>query len=211
MLPQAFWTSLRILFFRSGPEDLPYDPGHRLSVACIALGLLANAALAMAVGEVPVRMHLAPEMPTMTLAVAVGVASVLGMGLFTRLALQVRQLENRYQQTFNALLVTSSVLSLALVPVIHLLAPMLVVIQELNEKLAEHPELVNDPATRAAVPPWSMLLLLVVPWLTVWQFAVTTFIYRRAANVQTGGGLLIALLCLLSIGSFKALFTVLFG
>jgi hypothetical protein len=211
MLPQAFWTSLRILFFRAGPEDVPYDPGRRLSIACIAFGLLANSALFMEMSEVAVSMHLASRMPTMALVVAVGVASVLGMGLFTRLTLQVRQLENRYQQTFNALLLTSSVLSLALVPLVHLLAPLLGVAQELSEKLAAHPELADDPAITAALPPWSVLVSLMLPWLVAWQFAVTAFIYRRAANVRTGGGLLIALLCLLSIASFKALFSAFFG
>jgi hypothetical protein len=211
MLPQAFWTSLRILCFRSGPEDFPYDPGHRLSAASIALGLLANSALFLEMSEVAVQTYGLPRMPTMALVIAVGVASVLGMGLFTRLTLQVRQLENRYQQTFNALLVTSSVLSLAMVPLVHVLAPLLAVAQELNEKLAEHPELARDPATLAALPPWSPLLMLFALSLVAWQFAVTAFIYRRAANVQTGGGLLIALLCLLSIASFKALFSAIFG
>lgn len=211
MLPQAFWTSLRILFFRAGPEDFPFDPGRGLGVACIAFGLIANSALAMSMGELALRMHAVHEMPSTALVIAVGVASVLAMGLFTRLTLQVRQLENRYQQTFNALLVTSSITSLALVPLVHLLAPMLGTAQEMSEKLAEHPELANDPATLAALPPWSMLLTLVLPWVVVWQFAVTTFIYRRAANVHTGGGVLIAVLCLLSIASFKALFAAFFS
>ena len=47
MLPQAFWISLRVLFFRAGPEDLPYDNGRVLSFACIAFGILANCAVAM--------------------------------------------------------------------------------------------------------------------------------------------------------------------
>jgi hypothetical protein len=211
MLPQAFWTSLRILFFRSGPEDFPYDPGRSLSIACIAFGLLANAALAMAMGELAVRMHAVTIPTTVVLAIAVAVASVLAMGLFTRLALQVRQLDNRYQQTFNALLMTSSILSLALVPLVHLLAPLMPIAQELNEKLAANPGLAQDPDTLSALPGWSVLLMLVMPWLVVWQFAVTSFIYRRAANVRTGGGILIALLCVFSIASFKALFAALFG
>lgn len=211
MLPQAFWISLRILFFRAGPEDLPYDQGRVLSTACIAFGVLVNAALAMMSAQAAVQMRALQAMPSLYFMLAVGVAAVLAMGLFTRLVLQARRLENRFQQTFNALLLTSSALSLVMIPPIRLLIPLLSVAEQLRDKLAEHPELANDPATLAALPPWSLLLTLLLPWLLIWQFAVTTFIYRRAANVQTGGGILIALLCLLSVASFKALFATLFG
>ena len=56
-----------------------------------------------------------------------------------------------------------------------------------------------------------MLVTLLLPSLLIWQFAVTSFIYRRAASVQTGGAIFIAVLCLLSIASFKALFSLLFS
>jgi hypothetical protein len=211
MLPQAFWISLRILFFRSGPEDFPYDNGRVLSTACIAFGVLVNAAVAVVSAQAALEMHALSAMPSMLFMLAVGTAAVLAMGLFTRLALQTRQLDNRFQQTFNALLVTSSILSLVMVPPIRVLIPLLGVAEVLRSKLEEHPELANDPATLAALPPWSLLVTLLLPWLLVWQFAVTAFIYRRAANVRTGGGILIALLCLLSVASFKALFATLFG
>lgn len=211
MLPHAFWISLRVLFFRSGPEDLPYDPGRLLTTACIVFGVLVNAAVAMVSAQAAVQMHVTPAMPSLLFMLAVGAAAVLAMGLFTRLALQARQLENRFQQTFNTLLLTSSVLSLVMVPPIRLLIPLLSVAEQLRDKLAAHPELANDPATMAALPPWALLVTLALPWLLIWQFAVTTFIYRRAANVRTGGGVLIALLCLLSIASFKALFATLFN
>jgi len=211
MLPQAFWISLRILLFRSGPEDFPYDNGRVLSTACIAFGVLVNAAVAMVSAQAAVEMHALQALPSMLFMLAVGSAAVLAMGLFTRLALQARQLDNRFQQTFNALLVTSSILSLVMVPPIRVLIPLLGVAEALRAKLEAHPELANDPATLAALPPWSLLVTLLLPWLLIWQFAVTAFIYRRAANVKTGGGILIALLCLLSIASFKALFATLFG
>ncbi|HZR36419.1 MAG TPA: hypothetical protein VFA75_13685 [Nevskia sp.] len=211
MLPQAFWISLRILFFRSGPEDFPYDKGRALSTACIAFGVLVNAAVAMVSAQAALEMHALPAMPSLLFMLAVGTAAVLAMGLFTRLALQARQLDNRFQQTFNALLVTSSILSLVMVPPIRVLIPLLGVAEQLRARLEAHPELANDPATLSALPPWSLLVTLLLPWLLIWQFAVTTFIYRRAANVQTGGGILIALLCLLSIASFKALFATLFS
>ncbi len=206
MLPQAFWISLRVLFFRAGPEDLPYDSGRVLSFACIVFGVLANSAVAMISAQGALQTHTLTAMPPAAFMVVVGVAAVLAMGLFTRLALQARQLENRFQQTFNTLLLTSSVLSLVMVPPMRLMIPLL----SLFQKLEAHPELANDPATIAALPPWSLLLSLLLLGLLVWQFAVTAYIYRRAANVKVGGGILIALLCVFSIASFKSLFSLLF-
>ncbi|HWY26254.1 MAG TPA: hypothetical protein VNX47_15120 [Nevskia sp.] len=206
MLPQAFWISLRVLFFRSGPEDLPYDNGRVLSFACIAFGILANSAVAMVSAQGALETHTLKAMPPFAYILVVGVAAVLAMGLFTRIALQARQLNNRFQQTFNALLMTSSILSLVMVPLMQLIIPLL----PLFEKLQAHPELANDPAIVAAVPASSLLLTFPLFCLLIWQFAVTAFIYRRAANVRTGGGILIALLCVFSIASFKSLFSLLF-
>jgi hypothetical protein len=206
MLPQAFWISLRILFFRSGPEDLPYDQGRVLSVVCVAFGVLANSVVALIAAQGGVQVQELNAMPSMAFVVAVGVSAVLAMGLFTRLTLQMRQLNNRFQQTFNTLLLTSSVLSLMMVPAMRLMIPLL----PLFEKLQAHPELAQDPATIEQLPPWTLPLSMLLLGLLGWQFAVTAFIYRRAANVQIGGGVFIALLCVLVIASFKSLFSLLF-
>jgi len=209
MLPQAFWTSLRILVFRSGPEDFPYETGKRLSAACIAFGVLANAALAAVMGQMAVSLKVLSQAPPLWADVVLGVVSVGAMGLFTRVVLRARQLESRFQQTFNALLATSSILSLLLVfPILQLL-PFLPVVQELRKKMLANPDLINDPAATSGVPAWTLLFWLMTLALPIWQFAVTAFVYRRAANTRTGGGIFIALLCLLVVMSFKDIFSVL--
>ena len=192
MLPQAFWTSLRILVFRAGPEDLPYDASHRLTALCIGFAVLANSAVA------------ALELPLLPAFLLGGVA-VAALGFFTRVALRARQLDNRFQQTFNALLVTSSLLGLALLLPLRQLLPL---IQEMAKKLQTNPELLNDPANVPLLPGGPVLLAML---LLVWQFAVTAFIYRRAANTKVAGGILIALLCVLTIMSFKLMFGALLG
>lgn len=210
MLPQAFWISLRILLFRSGPEDVPFDPGRRLSAACIVFGVLANAAMAAISAQAAVSTKALPSLPPLPFMLLIGVATVLAMGVFTRLALRARQLENRYQQTFNALLLTSSIITLLMILPIHALLPFLPEAEAFSRKMQEHPELLDQNAA-LPIPPWVLLLSLLIPWLLVWQFAVTAFIYRRAANTRTGGGVLIAALCVLSILSFKTLFSALLG
>ena len=204
MLTQAFWTSLRIIAFRAGPEDLPYDAGRVLTSACMAFAVLANTVLAaMMLGVAPVALK-APLLA----AVALAVATVLALGVFTRFMLRTRQLDNRFQQTFNALLLTSSVLALALALPIHLLAPLLPAVESYVEKVQQHPELANDPSAVPDLPGWAGVLSLLLPALFAWQFAVTAYIYRRAANTRTAGGIFIAVLCLLAVTSFKTLFSV---
>jgi hypothetical protein len=204
MLTQAFWTSLRIIAFRAGPEDLPYDPGRSLTGACVVFALLANTVLAaMLISVSPVTLK-APLLAAVVLAVA----TVAALAVFTRFMLRTRQLDNRFQQTFNALLLTSSALSLALALPLHLLAPLLPSVESYVEKIQQHPELANDPSAIPDLPGWAGLLSLLLPALFAWQFAVTSYIYRRAANTRTAGGIFIALLCLLAVTSFKTLFSV---
>jgi len=209
MLPQAFWTSLRILLFRAGPEDFPYDASKRLSVACIAFGVLVNAALAVVAAEMGVLVKALTETPPFWADLVLGAVSVAAMGLFTRVALRARQLESRFQQTFNALLVTSSTLGLLMVLPIRQLLPFLPVAQELSKKLTANPDLVNNPSVMSALPGWTLLFSLMIPALLGWQFAVSAFIYRRAANTKAGGGIFIALLCVLTVLSFKDIFSLL--
>lgn len=209
MLPQAFWTSLRILVFRSGPEDFPYDVRNRLGIACIAFGILANAALAAMMGQVAVLTKTVTVTPPLWADIVFGLVSVGAMGLFTRVALRARQLDSRFQQTFNALLATSSVLALLMILPIRQLLPFMPVAQELSRKLATNPELANDPAAMSVFPGWAVLFSLMMPALLAWQFAVTAFIYRRAANTKAAGGIFIALLCVLTVLSFRDIFSIL--
>jgi len=192
MLPQAFWTSLRILVFRAGPEDLPYDASHRLTMLCVAFAVLVNSALA------------ALELPLLP-ALLLGGVAVAAMGFFTRVALRARQFDNRFQQTFNALLVTSSLLSLAVLLPLRQLTPAM---EDLAKKLQANPDLLNDPANVPLLPGGPVMLAML---LLIWQFAVTAFIYRRAVNTRTAGGIFIALLCVLTIMSFKVMFSALLG
>jgi hypothetical protein len=187
MFNQALWTSFRILGFRAGPEDFPYDASGRLTYACIALALLANAALAA--------LELEPVG-----ALVLGAATVGALGLYTRIVLRARQLQNRIQQSFNALLITSSTLSLALILPLRQMLPALT---EFAKRVAAHPEAMQDPASAPQLPP---LLVLLVMGLLVWQFAVTAHIFRRAANVRAAGGIFLALLCILTVMCFKVFF-----
>jgi hypothetical protein len=209
MLPHAFWISLRLLAFRAGPEDFPYDASNRVSLACIAFAVLVNAALTAVAGEMGVLMKALTETPPLWADIVLGAVSVAAMGLFTRLALRARQLESRFQQTYNALLATSSMLSLLMVLPIRQLLPFLPVAQELSKKVTANPDLVNDPTVMSALPGWTLLFSLMIPALLAWQFAVTAFIYRRAANTRAGGGVFIALLCVLTVMSLKDIFTLL--
>lgn len=209
MLPQAFWTTLRILIFRAGPEDMPYDTGNRLGAPFIAFAVLVNAALAAVAGEMAVLMKAMDAPPPLWADIVLGAVSVAAMGLFTRVALRARQLESRFQQTYNALLGTSSILALAMVLPVRQLLPFLPIAQDLSRKIGANPDLVNDPNVMSALPGWTMLFSLMIPVLLGWQFAVTAFIYRRAANTKAAGGIFIALLCLLTVMSFKDIFTLL--
>ncbi|MBL6750656.1 MAG: hypothetical protein ISP90_09040 [Nevskia sp.] len=190
MFTQALSITFRILGFRAGPEDFPYDASARLTYACVALGVLASAALAALELTVPG-------------ALLLGVATVGALGLYTRVVLRARKLENRIQQTFNALLATSSMLSLAL---IFPLQQMLPALNVFAERLKTHPELLQDPNSAPLLPMHLVLLAMV---LLVWQFAVTAHILRRAANLRMAGGIFLALLCVLTVLCFKVFFSAL--
>lgn len=204
MLTQAFWTSFRILAFRAGPEDMPYDAGRQLSAVCIAFALLANMAMASLLIQISQLKLTAPLLA----AVVIAVATVAALGLFTKVLLRARQLDNRFQQTFHALLLTSSVLTLALLVPMHLLQPLMPQLMAYFNKLQEHPELAGDPTAVPVVPGWATPMSLLMTWLFVWQFVVTVFIYRRAANTRAAAGILIALLCVLTVKSFQTLFSI---
>jgi hypothetical protein len=203
MLTQAFWTSLRILAFRAGPEDMPYDAGRQLGAVCIAFALLVNVAMASLLIQISELKLAAPLLAEVLIAVA----TVAALGLFTRLLLRARQLDNRFQQTFHALLLTSSLLTLLLLLPMHQLQPLMPQLIAYFNKLEQHPELAGDPSAMPVLPGWATPMSLLMTWLFVWQFVVTVFIYRRAANTRTPGGILIALLCVLTVKSFQTLFS----
>lgn len=160
-----------MLFFRAGPQDFPHDGRLALLVPLLAIAgniLFLSAVLPPAVSAV------------------IGVTMVLLLGLFTRAVLRARKFLPRFQQTFNSLLVTDLALKLAMLPAFHQLAPRLA-------EIAQHPELLNDP-DKLALPGGAVLIANLVSY---WSLAVSTNIYRQAAEVNVFLGLLLTILALI--------------
>jgi len=171
MLVDAAWRTLQILFFRAGPQDFPYDP--RLAYALPAIAIAGNV------------LFLAVVLP-LGMSVAVAVAIVGMLALYTRAVLRARNLLTRFQQTYNALITTDLALKLIMLPAFAMLAPKLT-------ELAQKPELLEDPQN-LAMPQGPVLFANVI---TYWSFAVSTNIYRHAAQISIPIGVLVALLGLI--------------
>lgn len=192
MLTQALAVSLRIIVLRAGPEDFPYDPAGRLNGACLLFALLAYALFLAFV--------LPPAAAAMTAA-----AMLAAIWLVTRLTLASRKLENRFQQTFNAQLATSALLTLAMIPAFAKLAP---AVLEMYQQIKLHPELANQPDKWPKPSPAASLLS---DLLMVWQLVVSARIYGRAANVGPLGGVAIAVLGALAMLLMMLFFAPLIG
>jgi len=183
-------AALRILSFRAGPEDFPFDPGPRLSQQCYAFATLAFAAY-FAV--------LAPPL----IAVLSGLFSVGAFSIITRLILKMRKFDNRVQQTLNALLMTNGLLMLAMIPPFIALGPML---RELYTQLAQNPELLAHPEQIPQFPAGPALLHDI---LAIWQLAVCARIFGKATDTGVLGGVSILFLSLFGfvflLGTISAL------
>jgi hypothetical protein len=180
MLPQAFWISLRILIFRAGPEDLPFDPSPRLTRVALLFAMLSFAAF------------FALTLPPPAAGAASAVAAA-ALWLVTRVTLRLRKLENRFQQTFNSLLITSALLTLAMIPPFSQLAPVIV---ELYAQLRKNPDVANHPENW---PQPSAAASLLFDVLCLWQLVVCSRIYGRAAATGSLGGLGISLLSIIAM------------
>lgn len=178
MLASLFSATLRILFFRAGPQDFPYDPRMTAPLA-VAAGL-ANGLMFMQVLPIGAALMMA-------------IAMVGGMALGTRAILRARQLDARFHQTFAALLATNAALTFLLVPFFSQIAPML-------RELASHPEILEHP--EGVKLPSGVAFIMNA--LNLWSFAVTASIFRHAANVSMALGLLIALLIAVGLLFFVA-------
>lgn len=163
MFASASNATLKILFGQAGPSDFPYDPSHRLTVACLALAVLANAALAS-------------YLRSPAIALVSATVNIAFMALFTRFCLARAKMENRFQQTFNAVLATSGLLTLAMVPFFAKLAPVLI---EMAELLAKNPDLANQPDKLPQPPGGAVAMLLL---LGIWQIVVLCRIFLLAVG-----------------------------
>lgn len=168
MYAQTATTTLKILMFRAGPQDLPFSVD--LTRTLMPLAVVANFWM------------FSMALP-MAMAVAMSIAMVGGMAMVTNSLLKARKMTPRFNQTFNALLATGTVLTLLQLPPFSQVAPILVK-ATLNPKMLENPEALNLP--QGAV----MLMNL----LTFWSLGVTAHIYRSAINVNFGIGILVAVL-----------------
>ncbi|MFT4045542.1 MAG: hypothetical protein QM661_02500 [Solimonas sp.] len=168
MLAAIANATLRILLFRAGPQDFPYDP--RLT-APLAL------AAALATG-----LQVMPTVP-LNAAVAVSIATVAALGIATRFVLRLRRLDARFHQTFAALLATNAVLTLLIVPFAAQAAPAL-------RELANNPALLEHPEQMAMPLPFAVVFVMLL--LSLWNLLVNASIFRHAVNVSFGAGVLIA-------------------
>jgi len=173
MFLQALNVALRTLVFRAGPQDFPYSP--QLTQVVVPLALLAN------------YLVFAQVLPAF-MSLAMALAAVAGMALVTRGLLRSRGLESRYNQTFNALLLCGGLLTVLLVLPFSQIAPALL-------QLAQNPELMSDPEA-LQIPQGAAFLMNL---LNIWNFAVTVYIFRAAANTGTGLSLLIAVFAAIAV------------
>ena len=186
MLSQIASVTLRLMFFRAGPQDLPFNPA--LTRVLVVIALLANAVLAS--------ITLSPG-----LAVLSAIGAIFGLSVATRTLLRLRKLENRYHQTFHALLTTSiAFAALMLLPMSQLMPQILEVVKN-PELMKQGPEAIKLPG--AAVMMFDLLV--------IWNFAVTAAIYRQAAGLRLASGILVALIISLSLLMFVGMATSVFG
>jgi len=186
MLTTVATVTLRILFFRAGPQDLPFAP--TLSRLLIPFALVVNYALAS--------LTLPPGMAALSAGVA-----VFGLSVATRSMLRLRNLENRYTQTFHAQLLTSTLIALAFI------APMAELLPELI-KVAQNPKLLEQDAAALNLPAGPVLLF---DGLLIWNFAVTANIYRQAADLKLVVAVLVSMLVSISLLMFVGFATSVIG
>lgn len=180
MLNQIVAVTVRILLFRAGPQDFPHAPAL---VPWIPAAAIAGY-------YVVFRTLLAPATAVVLASVSVG-----ALAFVTHSLLSARRVQNRFQQTFHALLATSLVLTLASLPPMMALAPAM-------RELAQNPDLLQQPGAVQVSPLASLLLNA----LNLWNFAVCAHIFRHAADTRLWTGALIALFVVFSVLLLSILF-----
>jgi hypothetical protein len=178
MFIPALRCALSILFFRAGPADMPFDPGPTLTRRCVAFALLIYAGFC------------AVLLPALA-AILASALTVLGLGLVTRAMLSLRKLENRFQQTFNALLLTNGLLTLPMIPLQMQIAPLLLKLHD-DPQLAQHLENVQMP----------LMPMLLMSLLGFWQFAACSRVYGQATDSGAFSGALLTVICFFGMTLF---------
>ncbi len=176
MFAQAATITLRILGFKAGPQDFPYSAP--LAQVLPPLTILVTA------------LEYSFTLPP-AVSLAQAVASVAALAFFTHQLLRLRALTTRFQQTFSALLATSIVLTLLLLPAVAILAPSV-------QQIAANPDLIG----KLEVPALPTLL---AAFLSLWNLAVSAHIYRHALNIGPGVSVIAAMMGALFITAFAAL------
>lgn len=191
MLSQAVAATVKLLLFRGGPQDFPFSAGRALTAGCIAFAIAALALPRLAVTNV-------------LAGVAFGAAVVLSVFVFVRLMLRLKRLENRFQQTFNAMLCAQGALVLLTVPAWVAVLPTLTAMQQ---KLLADPTIADSPQRiaalqaemQAAMPPSATFMIFVV---FLWQLMMAARVLGKATDSSTVGAAGLALLCLFNLFAF---------
>ena len=180
MLTQAFSATLKILLFRAGPQDFPYTEDPRLTRGCFAAAIAAGT------------LFFTLSMPLLQ-ALLASIIAVAVLGMFTRMVLRLRGLDNRLPQTLNTLLALGTLLLVLLrLPVSVLMPDMLAYVAQVNQD----PSLLDKPDR---IPQFPLLPSLLADLLSIWFVAVTAHVFRQAANLGFAGSAFVALLCQFNI------------
>jgi hypothetical protein len=162
----AFLASVRdVCLFRSGPEDMPYSP--RLLVALLVASALFASLFDVRFRDVKVAVVLASVLGTLaTLYVLYGL-------------LRLRGKAERFVQTALALVATSFLFELIVMPLL-LLVPL--------------PAAGAQTLQPEDVTGGQMLAAFAVFAFAIWQVCITVSILRRALDIPVAGGVLALLL-----------------
>jgi hypothetical protein len=162
----AFLSSIRDLcLFRCGPEDLPYSPA--LLIALLAASVVIEGLFDAYRGVQPLLIPVA----------LAGTLATLGTLL---LVLRGRRKPERFMQTALALVATSLLFELIVLPLSLLVMPF--------AQAAAHATSPPNPTQAQA------LALLAMFMFAIWQICISVNILRRALEVPIVGGVLVLLL-----------------
>lgn len=157
-----------ILFLRRGPQDLPYSPAL-LAVAVVARLLLAQWLATFR----------PPQAQGGPLISIVGTALELGL---LYLLLNALQRKVRFVQTATASLLVDAIIAVVLLPLLHMLEPVLVVMATPGAT----PETVAAAMNGAAA-----LAMLLFAAVGIWNLVVNAHILRQALEIRLMPALLI--------------------